>query len=105
MSIPIDLDEVKRAIREADAIVVTTGGKQFTILPPELMSDDQFEALQEALKGEDMVAQARCMVDDYDGFVAAGGSAMLASKLMGDAEKAKKARGDDSGESEASSSS
>ena len=51
------------------------------IRPVHLLSDDEMAALM-ATDDSDLVAQARIIVDDYDGFVAAGGSAMLVHEIV-----------------------
>ena len=99
---PVNIDQLRQAITDADAIPIEAGGRTFIIRPPELLSDDEYAQLK-ADEG-DITAQARIMVDDYDGFVAAGGSAMLLGRIIGDAEREKEAaQGKSSGESEGSS--
>ncbi len=100
---PIDLDTFKTAIEDADAIPVLAGDRTFVIRPPHLLTDEQFAALK-ASDDDDFVAQARIMVDDYDAFCAAGGSALLVAKIIEDAAAEKvAAQGADLGESEGSS--
>jgi hypothetical protein len=100
---PVNIDQLRQAITDADAIPLEAGGRTFIIRPPELLSDDEYAQLQAADEA-DITAQARIMVDDYDGFVAAGGSAMLLGRIIGDAEREKEAtQGKSSGESEGSS--
>lgn len=99
---PIDLDQFKEAITAERGIEVIAGGKTFRILPPELLSDTDFKTMQTVDDG-DVIGQARLMVDDYDGFVAAGGSAMIVTELVRRADEANRAKqGADSGESGAS---
>lgn len=76
-TVPFDLDSFKAKLQNERSRAVTIGGKTFHTTVPELLTDGQFNDLQQALGTDDVVAQARCMIDDYDGFVAAGGSAML----------------------------
>jgi hypothetical protein len=100
---PVNIDQLKQAIVDADAIPMEVGGKTFILRPPHLLSDEQFAALN-AADNADLVAQARIMVDDYEGYAAAGGSAMLVMKVIED-EVARKAaeQGASPGESEGSS--
>lgn len=97
--IPFDLDSFKAEIRRDKSRPIITGGKTFWLQPPELLTDEQYAAIQ-ASDDADLVGQARVMIDDYDGFVAAGGSAMLLVQIVKklDAERT----GGDLGESEAS---
>lgn len=78
---PVNLDQLKQAIADADAIPVEAGGRTFIIRPPHLLSDDEYQQLM-AADDDDLVAQARMMVDDYDGFTAAGGSALLVTEIV-----------------------
>jgi hypothetical protein len=100
---PVNIDQLKQAIVDADAIPMEVGGQTFILRPPHLLSDEQFAALN-AADNADLVAQARIMVDDYDGFTAAGGTAMLVMKVIEDAVAEKEAeQGASPGESEGSS--
>lgn len=82
MADPINLDEFKAKVQEDLGFEIQAGDRTFRIIPPQLMTDEnatEFQRLQQAeAQGEDSPeAVARLLVDDYDGFVAAGGSAML----------------------------
>ena len=78
---PISYDEFV-AEQETAKIPFTVGGETFHILPPDLMSDEDatafFKFIAMEAKGEtyDVVEFARLLVDDYDGFAAAGGTAL-----------------------------
>ncbi len=100
---PVNIDQLKQAINDADAIPMEVGGRTFVLRPPHLLSDDDFAALN-AADNADLVAQARIMVDDYDGFTEAGGTAMLVMKVIEDEVARKEAeQGVTPGESEGSS--
>ncbi len=90
--IPFDLDSFKAKLQRDRAKAFTLGGRTFHTTVPELLTDEEFASMQAALDGEDLVAQARCMIDDYDGFVAAGGSAMLLVEFV------RSLKGDDEGD-------
>lgn len=82
MADPINLDEFKAKVQQDLGLEIQAGDRTFRIIPPQLMSDAdaaEFQRLQQAEeRGETAPeAVARLLVDDYDGFVAAGGSAML----------------------------
>jgi len=75
------LSEVVTRIREEKPAieVETDDGKVYAITPPELWPD---EAL--TLSSTNPVAAARLVVDDYDAFVQAGGSAALVNAIVAD---------------------
>lgn len=99
---PINFDEFKAKIAAESGREITAGGKTFHIVPPELMTDEQYAAFT-STDDADLVGQARLMIDDYDGFVAAGGSAVLLGLLIGELQaEAAEGQGVDSGESPAS---
>lgn len=81
---PINLDELRQKIHDEKAQPVQAGDKTFWIKPPELLTDEDFQAFTAANDSNDIVAQARLVVDDYDGFVAAGGSAILLAQILGE---------------------
>lgn len=78
---PITYDEFI-AEQQSAQIPFEVGGRTFHIVPPELMSDEDAEVFFELMgkaegdDGYDIVRLARTMVDDYDGFAAAGGTAL-----------------------------
>jgi len=100
---PVNLDQLKQSIADADAIPVEAGGRTFIIRPPHLLSDEEYQRLVDT-DDTDMVSQARIMIDDYDGFTAAGGSALLVAEIVSRAAAAAKdEQGVTPGESEGSS--
>lgn len=102
---PINLTDYKAKKAEEGAVPIVVGDRTFYVRPSELMSDAEYEAYN-AVKGEDIVAQARLMMVDYDDFVAAGGSAILLLSIVKDHMEAQAAaQGVEPGESEASSTS
>lgn len=102
---PVDLADFKARKAVEGAIPIVAGDRTFYIQPPELLSDDDWLRLQE-VKGRDLVAQARLLLDDYDDFVAAGGSAVLLLSIVKDHALARSAeQGVEPGGSVASSSS
>lgn len=101
---PIDLAELKAKIHDDKAQPIVAGDRTFYVLPPELMSDEKYQQLQ-TLDDDDVIGQARLMIDDYDGFVAAGGSAMLLAMVLDQMAEAPGDEGTTPGEGGASSSS
>ena len=102
---PINLSDFKAKIAEEDAIPVIAGDRTFYIRPVHLLTDAEFKAMQDS-DDNDIVGQARLLVDDYDAFVAAGGSAVLVEAIIKAAAKQHAAdQGVDSGGSGASSTS
>lgn len=102
---PINLDEFKQRIRNEKAIAVEAGGQTFEITPPELLSDEDRQKVAPLLESDDPtdeVELARLLCDDYDGFVAAGGSATLLAMLMVEAAKGDDDQGVTEGEGSAS---
>lgn len=89
---PVNLADFKAKKAEEGQIPVIAGDRTFYIKSPLTLSDDDFRTLT---SGDDPIASARLLVDDYDGFVAAGGSAALVGAIVNDV--------DDLGEDEASS--
>ncbi len=85
---PINLDEFKAKIRDESAVdIVTAAGNTYTVLPPELLSDDDARAMAALLADDDAdpVAMARIILgDDYDRFVADGGNALLLAAILGE---------------------
>lgn len=62
-------------LKRTDTKPITIGEKTFHLKGPALLSDDQVEELNSPDIG--VVDKARAVIDDYDGFAAAGGTAML----------------------------
>lgn len=65
------IEDVKRK----DTRTFTIGDKTFHLRGPALLSDDEVEDI--ASSDGSVVSKARAVIDDYDGFAAAGGTAML----------------------------
>ena len=100
---PVDLADYKAKKAEEGAIPIRANGSTFYVRPVECLTDDEYFSYSKA-KGDDIVGQARIMIDDYDGFVAAGGSAMLLLSIVKDhVERVAAEQGVDPGESPASS--
>lgn len=100
---PVDLADFKARKATEGAIPIVADGRTFYVRPPELMTDGEYVRMQE-VKGADIVAQARLMMDDYDDFVAAGGSAVLLLGIVKEHAEARTAeQGVDPGGSVASS--
>lgn len=78
---PIDVDQFIDNLRLERGRELRLSGKVFHLVPPELMSDEAYEQFAE-IDDADVIAQARLMIDDYDGFVAAGGSAMILCQIV-----------------------
>lgn len=76
---PVNLADFKAKKAEEGQIPVDTGGRVFYIKSPLTLSDDDFRTLT---TGDDPIASARLLVDDYDEFVAAGGSAALVGAIV-----------------------
>lgn len=105
----VNLSDFRKKLEEEYSLVIRTEAGDFRYRGPELLSDDEFERMVALEKSDDpasAIEVARIMVDDYDGFVAAGGSMTVLMEIV-QAEKAKRAGEDeaDAGESGASSSS
>lgn len=104
----VNLADFKKKLEEEHSLVIRTEGGDFRYRGPQLLTDDEMARMVALEKSEDAdaaVEVARIMVDDYDGFVAAGGSLAVLMEIVND-EATRRADGDevdDSGESEASS--
>jgi hypothetical protein len=81
---PINLSDFKDKLEVEGKIPVIVGDLTFYIKPPTLLTDDEYRTLR-SLDDDDLISQARLMVDDYDGFVAAGGSAMIVNQIVAEA--------------------
>ena len=81
MADPFDLDALKTKIETERSRPITFAGKTFHLIPPELMSDEDYEKFT-AADDDDMLALAPLMLDDYEGFHAAGGSAILLAQAI-----------------------
>ncbi len=100
---PVNLQDFKDKLYKDGAIPVVTDAGTFYIKPPELLTDADWDTFS---KSDDEMVQAKLLVDDYDGFVAAGGSAILVGVLIEEQAKAdKQEQGADQGEEGASSAS
>jgi hypothetical protein len=98
---PIDFEDFRDTYDREHSVPVKLGGKVFTIKAPELLSDEQYRTLEGS---EDPEVIARLLIDDYDEYVAAGGTAILAGVIMAQqAEERAKVLGGSLGESAASS--
>lgn len=62
-------------VKRKDTRPFNLGDKTFYLRGPSLLSDAEVESLNG--RTDDVVAKARVMIDDYDAFAAAGGTAML----------------------------
>lgn len=102
---PVDLADYKAKKQVEGGIEILADGRVFVIPPIQCMTDEQFQQFQKARKdGGDLVAQARSMLDDYDAFVAAGGTALLLLSIVADhVRKVTAVQGVEPGESLASS--
>jgi hypothetical protein len=100
---PINLEQFRQKLEAESLLRIDAGGKMFNVRTPELLTDEEYETL--IVNGDgDLVAQARAMVDDYDGFVAAGGSALLLAAILKEhAAEVAEAQGVTAGESGPSS--
>lgn len=76
---PINLDQLREAIAAERSIEIEQGGRTFHVRPIELMSDEETRALRDT---DDEVEAARLMMDDYDGFVEAGGNVVLLGMIL-----------------------
>lgn len=63
-------------VKRRDTKAFTVGDKTFHLRGPSLLTDDEAIALTGGGKSN-VIDKARAVIDDYDGFVAAGGTAML----------------------------
>jgi hypothetical protein len=64
------MEDVKRR----DTKPFTIGDKTFHLRGPALLSDEEVEGLN---TDPSVIGKARAVIDDYDGFAAAGGTAMM----------------------------
>lgn len=102
---PVNLADFKAAKAEEGSIPIVADGRTFYVRPILTMSDEDYLAFRK-VKGADIVAQARLMMDDYDAFVAAGGSAALLLAIVKEhADQITSVQGLDPGESGASTTS
>lgn len=62
-------------VRRNDTKTLTLGDETFHLRGPALLSDDEAETITGTDGG--VVAKARVVIDDYDRFAAAGGTAMM----------------------------
>lgn len=98
---PVNLQDFKDKLYKEGAIPVVAGEQTFYIRPPELLTDEEYRAFNAS---EDEIEQAALLVDDYEAFTQAGGSALLVGLLIDEASEAlKKEQGADLGEDGASS--
>jgi hypothetical protein len=77
----VNLADFMAADDEKFQIRVEQGGKTFVISPAHILPDDRYQELV-ALDDDDIVGIARVSIDDYDGFVAAGGRAWAVHKIL-----------------------
>lgn len=102
---PVNFQDFKDKREEEGAIPIVIGDRTFIVRPPEQLADDDLKRFFE-LEDQDPVAQARMMMDNYDDFVALGGSAMLLMSIIQEVTNTQSAeQGASPGESEASSTS
>jgi hypothetical protein len=82
----VNLADFKKKMTEEHAMVINLGdGVTVRYRGPELLSDDEMTRMVELEKAKDpasVVEIAKIMVDDYDAFVAAGGSAMMLMEMV-----------------------
>lgn len=99
---PVNLRDFLDKQEREGTIPIVGSSKTFLLRPPQLLSDDEHRALM-AAEGDE-VAQARIMLgDDYDEFVADGGSAVILGLILMEAlEAEQEVQGADMGESGAS---
>lgn len=76
------LDDLKRK----NTVTFTVGDRTFHLRGPAIFSDDELARMEDTSVSQ--VDKARLMIDDYDGFVECGGSAMSLNayyaKVFGD---------------------
>ena len=106
----VKLADFKKKLEEEHSLLIEApDGKKFRYRGPELLSDDEFKSMVELEKSDDpasAIEVARIMVDDYDGFVAAGGSTAILMEIVQAESHRRAGEGEDAedpGESEASS--
>lgn len=74
------LTDYKQEKREAGGIEIEADdGRVFKIDPPELWPDEVLELIN--VESPDVIAVARLLLDDYEAFKAAGGSAVIVATL------------------------
>lgn len=78
---PVNLQDYKDKLALEGSIPIDTGDRVFYMKPIELLTDDQYKALDTE---EDPAVVGSWLMDDYDDFVAAGGSAQLLLKILYD---------------------
>ena len=98
---PFDYDSFMAEIKATKARPFTAGGKTFHLLTPELLSDEQYDAFQ-AADENDIPTIASLIVDDYAGFIAAGGTAIGLSLIVAEMMKDDDEQGTTPGEGGAS---
>ena len=105
----VKLADFKKKLEEEHSLLIEVeDGKKYRYRGPELLTDDEFVRMAELEKSDDpasAIEVARIMMDDYDGYVAGGGSMTLLMEIV-DAEVKRRAAeedDEDAGESEASS--
>lgn len=101
----VNLGDFKKKLEEEHSVVIDTDAGKFRYKGPALITDDEMKEVRKLEKSDDDdkdVKVARIMLDDYDGFVAAGGSLGVLGAII-EAEQERLNGGDDSGEGEASS--
>lgn len=85
-------------------VPIVVGDKTFHLKPMELFTDDELRRFTAAEDSDDFFAVAEIILDDYAGFIDAGGTVAGLTALMGEiAEGTYEDQGADPGESEASS--
>jgi hypothetical protein len=96
----VNLADFKKKLVEEHSVIIRTDEGDFRYRGPELLTDDEMRRMVELEGSTDPAAVlevARIMMDDYDGFVAAGGSTAVLMKIIS-AEQAKRAKVDPEGE-------
>lgn len=78
-AVPINLDQLREAIRAEEGIPIEAGDQTFWIRPPEILTDEELKQIRAS---DDPEVIARVTVDDYDGFVAAGGNLVLLGVII-----------------------
>lgn len=93
-----NFNDFRKKLEEEHSLVIHTDAGDFRYRGPALLSDDEMKRMVELEASKDADAAievARIMVDDYDGFVAAGGSTTMLMEIVNAEQKRRAGETDD----------
>jgi hypothetical protein len=98
---PVNLKQFRQKIEAEPLLEIEADGKVFAVRHPAVLTDDEFQLVVGA--STNPVPAAKVLLDDYEGYAAAGGTAALLLMILNDQEISVQAlQGVGTGESEPS---